>query len=347
MRFSSILLGFVVLLSAGCDYNAASVDYPPVVTPPPAQRSFAEGLWTVSGAPGEIDRLDATQLLESGTRTPATRFFTSSAGLFSLNTIAFDDAGVMWVASPDDSLLLGFSAPGESGSGAITPSIIIQPVAGSIATPAGMAFDSDGSLWIANFANGTIVRFDKSQLTSSGAPVPSRTITGIANPTGLAFDASGALWVSDLNLNTVSSYLRSQLLTSGNKEPAIVLGANGNLFVNPAGIAFDSFNNMWVANVSGESVTAFRPPQRAASGSPVPMTTIHPAETPLGAPAGLAFDGEGNLWVIGVQGMLSKFSIASIAGSGPAEPLLQVTVTNNTLLWSIAFFPKPVGFPLN
>lgn len=346
MRFRLTLLGLVVLFGTGCDYNTDYTSGPPVVYPP-AATFFADGLWTVSGAPGEIARLDATQLLTGGTLTPATKLFTSSASLFTLNSIAFDDAGVMWVASEDDSELLGFAPGTEGATGFITPSIILQSVSGSIARPTGMAFDNDGSLWIANFANGTIVRFDKSQLSKSGAPVPSVTITGVANPTGLAFDASATLWVTDLHANTVSRYLRGQLTTSGEKPPAIVLSASSNSLVNPAGIAFDSFNNMWIANTGGESVVEFRPPQRTSSGSPIPIVTLQPTETSLEVPAGLAFDAEGSLWIMGVHGTLSKFTAGSIAGSGNAEPLLQVKLANNVLLWSIAFWPKPSGFPIN
>ncbi len=345
MRIRSTLLGLVVLVAMGCGYSSDYTSGPPVVNPPAA--TFAEGLWTVSGAPGEIARLDATQLLADGTQTPATRLFTSSVSLFALNSIAFDDAGVMWVASVADSELLGFAPGTEGAAGFITPSIILRPVSGSIAVPTGMAFDSDGSLWVANHGNGTIVRFDKAQLSKSGAPVPSITITGVANPTGLAFDASATLWVTDLQANTVSRYLRGQLLTSGEKPPAIVLSATSNSLVNPGGIAFDSFNNMWIANTGAESVVEFRPPQRTASGSPIPVVTLRPTEASLGAPAGLAFDPDGSLWIMGVQGTLSKFTAGSIAGSGNAEPLLQVQVANSTLLWSIAFWPKPSGFPLN
>jgi sugar lactone lactonase YvrE len=345
MRFSWTLLGLMVLLASGCDYNPDYTSAPPMVDPPAV--AFAEGLWTVSGAPGEIVRLDATQLLTDGTLTPATRLFTSSASLFTLNSIAFDDAGVMWVASEDDSELLGFAPGTEGAAGFITPSISIRPVSGSIAGPTGMAFDIDGSLWVANLANGTIVRFEKSQLSKSGAPIPSVTITGVANPTGLAFDASATLWVTDLRANTVSRYLRGQLTTSGEKPPAIVLRASSNSLVNPAGIAFDSFNNMWIANTGAESVVEFRPPQRTSSGSPIPVVTIRPTETSLGVPAGLAFDTEGSLWIMGGQGTLSKFTAGSIAGSGNAEPLLQVKLANSVLLWSVAFWPKPSGFPLN
>src|SRR5215212_239436 len=169
MRLSSLLLGSVILFATACDYSS---NYPsgPTVYPPPVTANFAEGLWITSGSPVELARLDATQLLTDGTLTPATRLSTSSASLFSLNAIAFDAQGVMWVASPDDSALLGFAAGSDGTSRSIEPSIVIKPVSGSIATPAGLAFDNDGSLWVSNLANGTIVRFDKSQLTKSGAP---------------------------------------------------------------------------------------------------------------------------------------------------------------------------------
>jgi sugar lactone lactonase YvrE len=348
-----VTFALLLILAGGCEYKSDYVvgppptDLPPVEPPAPAQL-FPEGLWSASGSPGEIVRLDPSQLLTNGDRTPATKLFTSSANLFTLNSVAFDATGRMWVASADDSLLLAFESGGPDASGFTTPSIIIRPTSRSIAAPRGIAFDKQHGIWVANSASGAIVRFDRSQLGASGSPVPSVTITGVTHPTGLAFDATGALWVSDILANTVSRYLPSQLLESGRKTPAIILSetAEGSLS-NPAGIAFDSFNTMWVANAAGESVTAFRPIERAVSGSPSPSVTLRSTGPSLGAPVGLAFDPDGSLWIVGAAGVITKFTLATIGGSGPAEPSVQITVPSHTLFWSIAFWPKPIGFPLN
>lgn len=345
MRFSSVgVTCALLLLLAGCDYTPYQIVTPPVDPPVGA---VPEGLWSVSGSPGQILRLEPGQLLTEGVREPATKLFTSSASLFTLNSVAFDSAGTMWVASADDSLLLAFAPGNAAASGATTPGIIISARSRSIAGPTGIAFDNQHGIWLANQASGTIVRFDRSQLTTSGSPVPSVTISGVAHPTGLAFDASGALWVSDIQANTMSRYLPGQLLTSGDKPPAIVLSAVSGSLKNPSGIAFDSFNNMWVANSGDESVVAFRPPQRGSTGSPTPFITLKSAEFSLGSPSGLAFDPIGNLWVIGVSGVLTKFRALEIAASGPVVPSLQIRIPDRVLFWSIAFWPKPEGFPLN
>lgn len=345
LKLAGLTLASLLLSAAGCDYRSQYPTAAPPVDPP--ARSFAEGLWTVSGSPSEIVRLDAGQLLAGGILAPATRLFTSSASLFTLNSVAFDSAGTLWVASQDDSLLLAFVPETDAGSGFTTPTVIIEQTSRSISGPTGIAFDSDGSLWVANFASATIVRFTRAQLAQSGSPIPSVIITGIEHPTGLAFDATGSLWVSDILANTVSRYQRGQLLASGEKAPATVLSATGASLVHPSGIAFDAANNMWIANTGNESVTAFRPPQRETSGAPEPFVTLRSSETSLGVPSGLAFDTEGSLWIVGGSGVVTKFTLASIAGSGRAEPSLQISLADHVLLWSVAFWPKPSGFPLN
>ena len=349
MRFTSVRVMFALLFlsAAGCDTSYAPITDPPPPIPPPAPINVAPGLWTVSGAPGEILRLDPSQLLTTGARKPATRLFTSSASLFALNSVAFDSTGALWVASRDDSLLLAFDPGSADDAGFTTPSIIISPIGRSLSSPAGMAFDKQFNLWVANFAAGTIVRYDKTQLRASGSPVPAVTISGVAHPTGLAFDASGTLWVTDILANTVSRYLVGQLLTSGAKEPAIILSTAGKSLVNPSGIAFDAANNMWIANVGNGSVTAFRPPQRSGSGSPEPFLTLQPNDGSLDIASGLAFDDEGSLWVMSGTGTLAKFTLQSIAASGPATPDVRIEVQDHVLFWNIAFWPKTSGLPLN
>jgi hypothetical protein len=61
---ASVMLALVLLIASGCDKSYTPITAPPVVPPviPPAG-SVQDGLWTVSGAPGEVIRLDPTHNL--------------------------------------------------------------------------------------------------------------------------------------------------------------------------------------------------------------------------------------------------------------------------------------------
>ena len=157
----------------------------------------------------------------------------------------------------------------------------------------------------------------------------------------------GALWVSDILANTVSRFLVGQLFTSGEKPAAIVLSSNSGSLVNPSGIAFDAFNNLWVANTGNETVVSFAVTQRGNTNAPVPHVTLTANQQSLVSPAGLAFDADGSLWVVGVSGIMTKFAAASLGASGSPVPDVRVTITNHLLFWSVAFWPTPAGLPIN
>jgi sugar lactone lactonase YvrE len=301
-----------------------------------------------SGNPSAILRLDPVQLLENAELEPAKKLTTSSAGLFTLNSIAFDTDGTMWVASEDESLLLAFSPAAANAAGPTPATVVIRSKAGSISGPSSLAFDKQHNLWVANYANGTIARFDRSALASSGSPTPSVVISGgVAHPTSLAFDAVGTLWVSDNQANTVSRYLVGQLLTSGEKEAAIVLSSNANSLVNPTGIAFDAAGNLWVANTGNQTVASFGIAQRGSTGSPLPRVVLSPGSSSLIIPVALAFDADGSLWVMGGSGGLKKFEPDALDGEGSQQSSVKIVVSDHVLFWSIAFWPKPAGLPLN
>lgn len=329
------------VFAAACDGNAIA----PVPVPPTPE--VKPGLWTASGSPSAILRLGPEQLLTDGTPTPATTITTPSARLFTLNSIAFDADGTMWVASQDDSLLLAFGPSASGASGSSPATIVIAPKDGSISGPTGIAFDRQHNLWVANAANGTIVRFDKESLATSGQPTPAVVLSGLGHPTSLAFDAVGTLWVSDNQANTVSRFLVGQLLTSGTKEAAIVLSSNSNSLVNPSGIAFDASNNLWVANTGNQTIASFSVAQRGSSGAPVPSVVLSPGSSGLIIPVALAFDGEGSLWVMGGAGGLKKFEPDALDGEGSQSSSRRILIDTHVLFWSIAFWPKPAGLPLN
>lgn len=343
MKHARVVLSTLALLSAivGC-----SGDYMAPVTPPP-NPSTPEGLWTSSAAAPAVLGLTSNQLLASGDRQPATNIFTSSAALSTLNGVAFDTDGTLWVASQIDSLLVAFSPAALAKGGSMVATTVIRTHAGSLSEPTGLAFDAQHRLWVANATNGTIARFDREQLSSDGSPTPSVVITNNGSPIALAFDAAGSLWVSDIRKHKLEGYSAAQLAVSGAPTPHVLIGISSSAFTTPAGLAFDSHGNLWVVNSANQTVVSFGAEQLAASGAPVPHIVLSSNAGSLLIPAGLAFDAEGSLWVIGGDGALEKFASESLGATGAPAPNVRIVVRGFALFWSAAFWPKPAGLPLN
>jgi sugar lactone lactonase YvrE len=340
VRQATAVAAFTIAL--GCGYDSTT----PYPSPAPGP-SVREGLWTASGSNPAILRLDAGQLLTSGNRMPATAISTPSAELFNLNGIAFDVDGTMWVTSQDDSRLVAFAPTSLTRSGSANAAIVISSTNGSLSAPTGLAFDRQHRLWVANSGNGTIVRFDPAQLTSSGSPIPTVTVSGLGKPGALAFDAAGSLWVSDAGRNKIASFGEDQLVASGFLAPRVVLSALAASLASPAGIAFDADGNLWVGNVGNQTIVAFSPTQLAAGGTLDPHVVLSSNAGSLSIPAGLAFDADGSLWVMGGAGALEKFPKTALNATGAPAPGVRIDVTGYVLFWSVAFWPTPQALPLN
>jgi sugar lactone lactonase YvrE len=338
-RQATFAAAFTIALGCGYDSNG------PYSPPPPT--SAVEGLWTSSGAGPAIHRLTPSQLLASASVLSATTITSPSATLSDLNGMAFDSNGTLWVTSQDDSMLVAFLPSSLAASGSTPASVVIANNNGSLSGPTGLAFDRHHRLWVANPENGTVVRFDPAQITSSGSPVPAVTISGLGRPTSLAFDAAGSLWVSDIRRVKVASFSEAQLDTSGILVPRVVISAVAASLSTPTGIAFDAQGNLWVANIGNQTVVGFSPAQLAASGSPAPHVVLSSDGASLNLASGLAFDSQGSLWVMGGARSLEKFPKASLAATGAPAPSVRLTFTTHTIFWNVAFWPKPVGIPLN
>ncbi|HEV7704471.1 MAG TPA: NHL repeat-containing protein [Gemmatimonadaceae bacterium] len=344
----STLLAISLVAASSCGYDSTSPTYnPPPPPPPPPDSTAPNGLWTAAASNPTILRLASSQLVSNGAITPATEIFTSSAELFNLNGVAFDSDGTMWVTSESDSVLVGFSPTTLGKHGFAVANTRIASVAGSLSGPTSVAFDAQHRLWVANSANGTIVRFDRDQLSTSGAPVPAVIISGLRHPGSLAFDATGSIWISDTQAQNVVSFSPGQLSASGSPAPRIVLSAVGNSGASPAGIAFDAQGNLWVADAALQRLVSYNPQQLSTSGSPAPHVTISSHEGSLLVATGLAFDADGSLWVIEGSGTLEKFTRESLAVSGAPSPSVHLKLKRYVLFWSLAFWPKPAGLPLN
>ena len=315
----------------------------PVSTPPGLQQT---GLWTVSGSPAAILRLDSAQLADTGQLDAATTVTTPSGSLKTLAGVAFDTAGNLWVAGDDDSVLLAFAPGALASSGSKVASTVIRSTGGSLSGPIGLAFDSRQRLWVVNHQNATLVRFDPEQLAAGGAQAPRVRLSVPGTPVAIAFDADGSLWVSDNDLHVIYRYTAAQLASSGSPHPALSLTAADSL-VNPTGLAFDAAGNLWVANNGRSNLLAFSPAQLAGLGPAAPQVVITSNRGSLSIPIGLAFAADGSLWVAGGTGVLAQFAPASLGANGAPAPITQIKVRDHVLFWSAAFWPKPAALPLN
>jgi sugar lactone lactonase YvrE len=334
----------LLLAAPACGYEPSA----PATYEQPAATAN-DGLWLASGSRSvaSILRLSPAQLLTGGSISAATEINTASASLFAQNSIAFDATGTMWIASAEDSLMLAYPAKSLGASGLHAARAVILPTSRSLSAPSALAFDRQQRLWVSNFEAGTLVRFDPIQLAVSGRPVPRVIIEGLDHPAGIAFDASGALWVANSHAQTVVRYSARQLEVSGRVTPDVVLSAVGNSLWLPFALAFDASGSLWISNIGNGTMVEFTAAQLAATGSPVPRTTLMSSVQALGVPVALAFDAEGSLWSLGASGALGKFSKSDLRDGGSKAPAVSVEVRDHALLAGLAFYPTPRGLPLN
>jgi sugar lactone lactonase YvrE len=150
-------------------------------------------------------------------------------------------------------------------------------------------------VFTANYSAGTIKGYSRGQLASSGSPSPVVTLTlpNGSTPNDLEFDSSQNLWVSDNTGNKILRFTPAQYASSGAPIPSVVISSNGNNSIfQPVGLAFDSSNNLWVAN--NASLVRFPASSLGASGTPATDRSISGAS--VNFPGGIALDAGNNLW---------------------------------------------------
>ena len=110
----------------------------------------------------------------------------------------------------------------------------IGSLTNGVSTPAGLAVDNSGSLYVANLGNNTVTVYPK------GSSSPSLTISsGIDGPYGITVDSNGNVWVSNLNTNNITAY------AAGQTSPYATI--NFNAYGQAVGLGVDASDNIWVA----------------------------------------------------------------------------------------------------
>lgn len=176
-------------------------------------------LW-VADFTGTLNRFDLDQLAVGGTQRPAVSVRVPGNPA----AIAFDASGSLWVSDNVLHVISRYTPAQLVSTGSPLPGVVLSATELSLVNPAGLAFDRNGNLWVANVGGPTLASFSPAQLSRTGSPAPNVVITpnggSLAVPVGLAFDAAGNLWVVG-GTGALTKFSQSSLGASGATEPAL------------------------------------------------------------------------------------------------------------------------------
>jgi len=142
-----------------------------------------------------------------------------------------DDTSAPTCTSKNGDQIAKFTAGELTSGGSKSADILLSDDGGctNLCSPGEIAFDQGGNLWVTNEDANTVVEYAKDQLTSSGKPAPTVTLSSAVfdAPWGAVFDTSGNLVVMNYSDGTIAKFTSQQLKASGAPVPEVsVTGSN-------------------------------------------------------------------------------------------------------------------------
>jgi len=262
----------------------------------------------------------------SGENGPA-----ANAQLLTPEGLAVDSAGNLFIADPGTGRIVKVSGGTLSriaGGGSQAPTDGIPATSAQLSSPCGVTVDLSGTVYFADSGNASVRKVSGGSLSlvagsgsslGDGGPA---TSAQLSNPQDVAVDAGGNLYVADLNrIRMVSAGVINTAAGNGSAgyqgDGGLATAAE---IASPSGIGVDSAGDLLIADtgnnrvrtvaagiintVAGNGTYGFS----GAGGTATSAT--------LGAPAGVATDSAGNLYIIDAWRVLqvSKGKITTIAG---------------------------------
>ena len=267
-------------------------------------RKIAPGgvVTTLAGAPGTAGSADGT---------------TSAARFNSPYGIALDLSGNLYVTDASSTIrkiAAGGVVTTVAGTAGITGSADGTGAAAQFNSPGGLAADSSGNIYVADFVNNTI-----RQVTPSGVVTTLAGMAGVAGaadgtgsaarfngPRGVAVDPAGNIFVADTYSHAIRKITPAGVVThfaggytySGASNDGTGLMAN---FNQPTGIASDSAGNLYVSDAVNRTIRKILPTglvsTLAGFTTSAGTTDGTGRDARFSSPAGVAVDGAGNLYV--------------------------------------------------
>jgi sugar lactone lactonase YvrE len=191
-----------------------------------------------------------------------------------------------------------------------TDSIVVKDTLPSFNSPAGIAIDGTGNLYVADYGNNLIRKITPGGLVSTFAGSGSQGATnGAANlatfnePASIAVDASGNLYVADAGNNRIRKISAAGMVSTlaGSDSTGSVNGpAAGSSFFHPVGVTADGSGNVYVADAGNNMIrliTSAGMVSTFAGNGNTGASNGTLTSTSFSNPTGVAVDIAGNIFV--------------------------------------------------
>jgi autotransporter-associated beta strand protein len=230
-----------------------------------------------------------------------------SGGAITLRGADVDIAGSALVSNTQGVVTTLAGSPGQVGS---------ADGAGSAArfnTPTGVAVDSAGNVYVADYNNDTIRKVTPAGVvtTLAGSPLQQGSADGTGSaarfntPTGVAVDSAGNVYVADTGNDTIRKVTPAGVVTTLAGSPGQFGSADGAgsaaRFNNPFGAAVDSAGNVYVVDSFNNTIRKVTPAGVVTTLAGSPHTRDYADGAGSAArfnfPVGVAVDGAGNVYV--------------------------------------------------
>jgi trimeric autotransporter adhesin len=287
--------------------------------------------------------------------SPAGSIATFASGLSTPMGLLADSAGNLYVAemaandvrrisqNGDSAIVAGNGAAAFSGDGGAA-------TAAALNGPEGVALDSAGTLYVADTFNHRVRAVSKGVIsTVAGNGFPGfagdggqGTAASLVLPTDVAVDHSGAVYIADLGNSRIRKLAAGTISTvagnSGNTPPIDGLPATDVRFSGPTGVAVDASGGIyitegsigsgsgldggifkiWKVGTNGKLSTVAGTGNRSFSGDAGPAALAQ-----FDAPAGIAMDARGNLYVADsrnnrIRKIATDGTVTTVAGNALA-----------------------------
>lgn len=224
--------------------------------------------------------------------------------------VGVDSAGNLYIADQNANrvrkvsngvitTVAGSGTPGFAGDNGLAASAELYE-------PSGVAVDSAGSLYIADFENNRIRKVSNGAIVTiagngesgfSGDNGPA-TSAQLNYPIGVAVDSAGNLYIADTNNNRIRKVSNGGITTvAGNGTPGFN-GDNGPATIaelyGPRGVAVDAAGNIYIADTSNQRI---RKVSNGVISTVAANDFSQPSGSQLESPLAIAVDSSGSLYV--------------------------------------------------